>query len=162
MRIIYDIFCKSEIKLSAITPENFAGTRGGPFDPTSVEATALAMTVLEAVGVMMISTPASRRMYGIPGCAAHRECACMSAACAPRHATDMKFIVALRWCRSDELDTEEGVAQFAAYLVDFMHGPGAQNDRQYVPKPDEDVTIGALGEGATALYKTAVRARADA
>ena len=41
MRIIYDIFCKSEIKLSAITPENFAGTRGGPFDPTSVEATAL-------------------------------------------------------------------------------------------------------------------------
>lgn len=76
MRIIYDIFCKSEIKLSAITPENFAGTRGGPFDPTSVEATALAMTVLEAVGVALISTPASRRMYGIPGCAAHRECAC--------------------------------------------------------------------------------------
>ena len=86
----------------------------------------------------------------------------VSAACAPRHATDIKFSVALRWCRSDELDTEEGVAQFAAYLVDFMHGPGAQNDRQYVPKPDEDVTIGALGEGATALYKTAVRARADA
>ena len=76
MRIIYDIFCKSEIKLSAITPENFAGTRGGPFDPTSVEATALAMTVLEAVGVALISTPASRRMFGIPGCAAHRECAC--------------------------------------------------------------------------------------
>ena len=62
----------------------------------------------------------------------------------------------------NELDTEEGVAQFAAYLVDFMHGPGAQNDRQYVPKPDEDVSIHALGEGATALYKTAVRARADA
>ena len=68
----------------------------------------------------------------------------------------------VRWCRSDELDTEEGVLKFAAYLVDFMHGPGAQNDRQYVPKPNEDVTIGALGEGATALYKTAVRARADA
>ena len=91
----------------------------------------------------------------------------VSAACAPRHATDWKSSVAvrhvaLRGCRSDELDTEEGVAQFAAYLGDFMHGLGAQNDRQYVPKPDEDVTIGALGEGATALYKTAVRARADA
>ena len=62
------IFLDSSVANSSITQANFAGTTGScAFDRTSPEAHAIAMTVLELIGVTKISRPSSLERHGIPG-----------------------------------------------------------------------------------------------
>ena len=68
MRIVFDIFLDTNVKSTCLTKANFAGQSGGAFDRTSPDAFAIAMLVLEAVGVAKISTKKSLMKHGIPGC----------------------------------------------------------------------------------------------
>ena len=68
MRIVFDILLDTNVKSTCLTKANFAGQSGGAFDRTSPDAFAIAMLVLEAVGVAKISTKKSLMKHGIPGC----------------------------------------------------------------------------------------------
>ena len=115
MRIVYAIFCRSDIKSTTLTMENFVGKGHGPFVPTSVECYALAMVVCEAVGVSMISTPQSNSKHGIPGCDSPA-----SARCGPLRAGPC----GMSRCRSNELESKTGKQKFAAYLMPEPAAPG--------------------------------------
>ena len=147
MRIVYAIFCRSDIKSTTLTMENFVGKGHGPFVPTSVECYALAMVVCEAVGVSMISTPQSNSKHGIPGCDSPA-----SARCGPLRAGPC----AMSRCRSNELESETGKQKFAAYLRDVLYGPKVMNDRTHCARARESVTLDSLGGQGKEIYKEVV------
>ena len=136
MRIVYAIFCKSDLATTSLTMENFVGKGHGPFNPTSVDSYALAMVICEAVGVSMVCTTKSNSKHGIPGCESSA-----SARCGPLRAGPC----GMSRCRSTELESETGKQRFAAYLRDVLYGPKVMNDRRNCPRRGERVTLDTLG-----------------
>ena len=156
MRIVFDIFLDTNVKSTSLTKANFAGQSGGAFDRTSPDAFAIAMLVLEAVGVAKISTKKSLMKHGIPGCVPPPPPKRARAAPA-RALLRVAHALAPRRCRSADLNTEEGRLQFAAYVRGAIHGRTCDASKS----PSFIMDIESLGLDGRS-YKELVRSCADA